>query len=124
MIRLTKQIDRLAVASAAPTRVAGYGKKSIEMKLVTRVVNFDLASPWGPLRTSGIMFPHLSGSPMDLGNLLNRTILPALNRGAVCGKPKEKCRKPPGEEGGTTESQASWQSEPSRLRPGEFRLRQ
>ncbi len=44
-------------------------------------------------RTSGVMFPNLSGSPMDLGNLLNRAILPALNRCAVCGKPKEECRK-------------------------------
>ena len=34
---------------------------------------------------------------MDLGNLLNRAILPALNRCAVCGKPKEECRKPLGE---------------------------
>jgi len=31
---------------------------------------------------------------MDLGNLLNRAILPALNRCAVCGKPKEECRNP------------------------------
>lgn len=28
---------------------------------------------------------------MDLGNLLNRSILPALNRCAVCGKPKAEC---------------------------------
>jgi hypothetical protein len=33
---------------------------------------------------------------MDLGNLLNRSILPALNRCAVCGKPKEACCKPRG----------------------------
>ena len=39
------------------------------------------------------MFPNLRGSPMDLGNLLNRAILPALNRCAVCGKPKEECRR-------------------------------
>src|SRR5271166_6913642 len=39
------------------------------------------------------MFPNASGSPMDLGNLLNRAILPALNRCAVCGKAKEECRK-------------------------------
>jgi integrase len=44
-------------------------------------------------RKSGIMFPNLSGSPMDLGNLLNRSILPALNRCAACGKPKEECQK-------------------------------
>jgi integrase len=44
-------------------------------------------------RTSGVMFPNASGSPMDLGNLLNRAILPALNRCAVCGKPKEECQK-------------------------------
>jgi hypothetical protein len=31
---------------------------------------------------------------MDLGNLLNRSILPALNRCGVCEKPKEQCRKP------------------------------
>ena len=30
---------------------------------------------------------------MDLGNLLNRSILPALNHCGVCGKPKEECRK-------------------------------
>ena len=42
---------------------------------------------------SGVMFPNLNGSPMDLGNLLNRAMLPALNRCAVCGKPKEECRK-------------------------------
>jgi integrase len=44
-------------------------------------------------RKSGVMFPNASGSPMDLGNLLNRAILPALNRCAVCGKAKEDCRK-------------------------------
>ena len=45
---------------------------------------------------TGVMFPNLNGSPMDLGNLLNRSILPALNRCVVCGKPKEECRKPLG----------------------------
>jgi integrase len=45
---------------------------------------------------AGVMFPNLSGSPMDLGNLLNRAILPALNRCAVCGTPKEECRRPLG----------------------------
>lgn len=45
---------------------------------------------------SGAMFPNENGKPMDLGNLLNRSILPALNRCAVCGKPKEECRKPRG----------------------------
>jgi integrase len=45
---------------------------------------------------SGVMFPNLSGFPMDLGNLLNRAILPALNRCAVCGNPKEECQKPLG----------------------------
>jgi len=44
----------------------------------------------------GVMFPNLNGSPTDLGNLLNRSILPALNRCAVCGKPKEECGKPLG----------------------------
>ncbi len=44
-------------------------------------------------RKSGVMFPNLSGSPMDLGNLLNRAILPALNRCAACGRPKEECQK-------------------------------
>lgn len=44
-------------------------------------------------RKSGDMFPNLSGSPMDLGNVLNRAILPALNRCAVCGKPKEECQR-------------------------------
>jgi hypothetical protein len=39
------------------------------------------------------MFPNLNGIPMDLGNLLNRSILPALNRCAACGKPKDECRK-------------------------------
>jgi hypothetical protein len=38
---------------------------------------------------------------MDLGNLLNRAILPALNRCAVCGKPKEECQKPLGRSHGT-----------------------
>jgi integrase len=46
--------------------------------------------------TAGVMFPNQNGEPMDLGNLLNRSILPALNRCAVCGKPKEECRKPRG----------------------------
>lgn len=45
---------------------------------------------------AGVMFPNLNGSPMDLGNLLNRSILPALNRCAVCGKAKEECGKPLG----------------------------
>ena len=44
---------------------------------------------------AGAMFPNQNGQPMDLGNLLNRSILPSLSRCAVCGKPKEKCRKPP-----------------------------
>lgn len=39
------------------------------------------------------MFPNHNGEPMDLGNLLNRSILPALNRCALCGKPKEECRR-------------------------------
>ncbi len=43
--------------------------------------------------TSGAIFPNQNGEPMDLGNLLNRSILPALNRCAVCGKPKDECRK-------------------------------
>jgi len=46
-------------------------------------------------RKSGVMFPNLSGSPMDLGNLLTRSILPALSRCAACGKPKEECQKSP-----------------------------
>ena len=53
-------------------------------------------------RRSGVMFPNASGSPMDLGNLLNRAILPALNRCAVCGKAKKECRKPLGVERNTT----------------------
>ena len=44
--------------------------------------------------TSGVMFPNLKGSPMDLGNVLNRAILPALNRCAICGKSKDECHKP------------------------------
>lgn len=43
---------------------------------------------------SGPMFPNLNGSPMDLGNVLNRAILPALNRCAICGRPKDDCGKP------------------------------
>lgn len=43
--------------------------------------------------TRGPIFPNQNGEPMDLGNLLNRSILPALNRCAVCGKPKDECRK-------------------------------
>ena len=43
---------------------------------------------------SGVMFPNQNGEPMDMGNLLNRSILPALNRCGICGKPKEECRKP------------------------------
>ena len=42
---------------------------------------------------SGVMFPNHNGSPMDLGNVLNRAILPALNRCVVCGKTKEECRR-------------------------------
>ena len=44
------------------------------------------------------MFPNLNGSPMDLGNLLNRAILPALNRCAVCGKSESECGKPAGKD--------------------------
>lgn len=44
--------------------------------------------------TSGVMFPNLKGSPMDLGNVLNRAIIPALNRCAICGKSKDECPKP------------------------------
>ena len=40
------------------------------------------------------MFSNLNGSPMYLGNVLNRAILPALNRCAICGRPKEDCGKP------------------------------
>ena len=54
-------------------------------------LEFHRASSGNP--KSGVMFPNQSGSPMDLGNVLNRTILPALNRCAVCGKPKEECQK-------------------------------
>ena len=42
---------------------------------------------------TGAMFPNQNREPMDLGNLLNRSILPSLNRCAVCGKPKQECRK-------------------------------
>ena len=44
--------------------------------------------------TSGAMFPNLNGLPMDLGNVLNRMILPELNRCVVCGKSKNECGKP------------------------------
>jgi integrase len=47
---------------------------------------------------SGVMFPNQKGEPMDMGNLLNRSILPALNRCGVCGKPKEECHKAGGKE--------------------------
>lgn len=43
---------------------------------------------------SGPIFPNLNGSPMDLGNVLNRAILPALNRCAICGRQKDDCGKP------------------------------
>jgi hypothetical protein len=39
------------------------------------------------------MFPNQNASPMDLGNLLNWSILPALNRCGRCGKHKEECKK-------------------------------
>jgi integrase len=48
--------------------------------------------------TSGAMFPNLNGLPMDLGNVLNRAILPELNHCAVCGKSKIECGKPEAEE--------------------------
>ena len=44
--------------------------------------------------TSGVMFPNLNGTPMDLGNVLNRAILPTLNHCAICGRPKDYCGKP------------------------------
>ena len=47
--------------------------------------------------TSGAMFPNLNGLPTDLGNVLNRAILPELNRCAVCGKSKTECGKPDAE---------------------------
>src|SRR5271157_1762599 len=43
---------------------------------------------------SGVMFPNLNGSPTDLGNVLNRVILPTLNRCAICGRPKDECGRP------------------------------
>lgn len=46
---------------------------------------------------SGVMFPNLNGKPTDLGNVLNRAILPALNRCAICGKTKDECHKPKSE---------------------------
>lgn len=39
------------------------------------------------------MFPNLNGSPMDLGNVLNRAILPTLNRCAICHRRKDDCGK-------------------------------
>jgi len=42
----------------------------------------------------GPMFPNLNGEPMDLGNVLNRTILPVLNRCAICSRQKDECGKP------------------------------
>jgi integrase len=47
--------------------------------------------------TSGAMFPNANGLPMDLGNVLNRMILPELNRCVVCGKSKNECGKPDAE---------------------------
>src|SRR5271169_4893439 len=39
------------------------------------------------------MFPNLNGEPMDLVNVLNRTILPVLNRCAICSRQKDECGK-------------------------------
>jgi integrase len=44
--------------------------------------------------TSGVMFPNLNGSPIDLGNVLNRAILPTLNRCVICGRAKQDCGRP------------------------------
>jgi hypothetical protein len=38
--------------------------------------------------TSGPMFPNEARKPTDLNNLLNRVILPTLNRCAECGEPR------------------------------------
>jgi len=62
--------------------------------------------------TSGVMFPNLNGSPMDLGNVLNRAILPALNRCAICGRPKDDCGKP--ERGPQPTPAHSFERDPSR----------
>jgi hypothetical protein len=55
-------------------------------------------SPSCSLAGTGVLFPNQNGSPMGLGNPLNRSILPALNRCGICGKPKEECHKGFGKE--------------------------
>ncbi len=60
------------------------------------------------------MFPNLNGTPTDLGNVLNRAILPALNRCAVCGKSKDDCGKPNNKDKGAT---ADHKFERDKIRP-------
>jgi integrase len=47
------------------------------------------------MATSGPIFASAKGTPLNMNNLLNRHILPALNRCAVCGKPDDRahCQK-------------------------------
>ena len=42
---------------------------------------------------TGPMFPNTNGTPQELNNVLNREILPSLDRCAICGKPKADCGK-------------------------------
>ncbi len=39
----------------------------------------------------GVLFPSGANTPLNLNNVLNRSILPALNRCAVCGEAKGEC---------------------------------
>jgi integrase len=44
--------------------------------------------------STGLMFKNSNGTPLELNNLVNRVILPILNRCAVCLKPKGDCEGP------------------------------
>jgi integrase len=47
-----------------------------------------------PLPTQGPIFVSEAGTPLNMNNLLNRQILPVLNRCETCQKPKGECEGP------------------------------
>ena len=88
-IQVTRSIWRGHVTEPKTRR--GRGAIPVISPLATRLESYRARSG-NP--KAGAMFPNQNGEPMDLANLLNRSILPSLNRCTVCGKPKRECRKP------------------------------
>lgn len=73
----------------APVPVIRQLADRLEMhRLRSRKAEPDTEQPTNPEPRSGPIFANSAGKPLSLGSLVNRVILPALNRCEACGKPE------------------------------------